>query len=64
MAFLLAIFTAAATYYFHDFWNMSGAARADNMIHALKNLSIIGALLVFVAMGSWRPAEPDALRDI
>jgi len=54
-AFILIVFTAAATYWFHDFWNMTGAARVDNMAHALKNLSLIGALLVFFVIGPWRP---------
>lgn len=51
----LILFTAAATYLFHDFWTMSGPDRAANMAHAMKNLSIMGALLVFFVMGSWRP---------
>lgn len=64
---LLIIFTIAATYYFHDFWNMSGAAANDNTIQAMKNLSIIGALLVFFVLGSWRPVamnteEAEAMR--
>lgn len=54
-AAVLAIFTVAATFYFHDFWNMAGAARESNMIHALKNLSILGGLLTYVVIGAWRP---------
>ena len=66
-AVVLILFTAAATYYFHDFWNMEGAARTENMISALKNLSLIGGLLVLFAIGSWRPVragpydEPERL---
>ena len=52
---LLIVFTLAATYYFHDFWNMAGPAATDNTIHAMKNLSLIGALMVFFVLGSWRP---------
>lgn len=52
---VLILFTAAATYYFHAFWGMEGAARTDNMIQALKNLSLIGGLLVLFVLGSWRP---------
>ena len=60
-AIVLILFTAAATYYFHPFWNMSGAERDANMINALKNLSLIGGLLVLFVLGSWRPvpAGPD-----
>ncbi|MES1155801.1 MAG: DoxX family protein [Pseudorhodoplanes sp.] len=64
-AFILILFTAAATFYFHDFWNMAGDARLDNLVHAQKNLSIIGALLVFFVLGPWRPAmgyeEPEVV---
>ncbi len=54
-AFALILLTVAATYYFHDFWNQAGPERLGNMAHALKNLSIVGGLLVFFALGSWRP---------
>lgn len=56
-ALLLIVFTAAATYWFHDFWNMAGAERANNMIHALKNLSLTGALLVLFVIGPWRQSQ-------
>ena len=54
-AVLLVLFTIAATWYFHPFWDMAGAERDANMIQALKNLSLIGGLLVIFAIGSWRP---------
>lgn len=54
---ILALFTLVATFYFHDFWNMAGAARDANMIHAMKNLSVTGGLLVLAVLGSWRPAR-------
>jgi putative oxidoreductase len=55
-AILLILFVAAATFYFHDFWNQAaGEARYDNLVHALKNLSIIGAL--FMIVGSSRGAR-------
>ena len=60
-AFVLAIFTLVATYYFHAFWNMSGVAVQETMIHALKNLSILGGLLTFVVLGSWRPAPSNQI---
>lgn len=55
-AVILIAFTIAATFYFHDFWNQTGEMRSNNTTHALKNLSIIGGLLVMFALGSWRPA--------
>lgn len=55
-AIALILFTVAATYFFHDFWNMTDPEHTANMIHAVKNVSIMGGLLVFFALGSWRPA--------
>lgn len=55
-ALVLAVFTVLATFYFHDFWNQVDPDRTANMIHAEKNLSIFAGLLVFFALGSWRPA--------
>lgn len=55
-AVLLILFTAAATWYFHPFWTMTDTKEyTDNMIQTLKNLSLIGGLLVIFAIGSWRP---------
>ena len=45
-AILLILFVAAATFYYHDFWNQTGPDARNNLIHALKNLSIIGALFM------------------
>src|ERR1700730_18924650 len=43
---LLILFVIAVTFYFHDFWNQTGADARKNIIHAMKNLSIIGALFL------------------
>jgi putative oxidoreductase len=50
-AILLIIFVAAATFYFHDFWNQSPPDNAKSLVDALKNLSIIGALFVIAGIG-------------
>jgi len=42
VALVLAIFTAAATYFFHDFWHMTDAA------------AVIGGMLMVWAMGPGR----------
>jgi putative oxidoreductase len=60
-AAVLALFTLVTTCYFHAFWNMSGDLMQTNMIHALKNLSIIGGLLIMVVLGSWRPLRPNEI---
>jgi putative oxidoreductase len=56
-AFLLVIFIVLGTLYFHDFWNQSGDAARTNMVQALKNLSLIGALLMLIGMGGRRRAN-------
>ncbi len=50
----LVAFTIAATYFFHNFWDMSGAAATMNRIHAMKNLAICGGLLMLAAAGPGR----------
>ena len=58
-AILLVFFVAAATFYFHDFWNQSPPENAKTLVEALKNLSIIGALFIIVGYGrAPRTAEP------
>jgi len=49
-AILLILFVAAATFYYHDFWNQTGADATNNLINALKNLSLIGALLMIAGL--------------
>jgi putative oxidoreductase len=49
-AIILILFVAAATFYYHDFWNQTGSDATGNMIHALKNLSIIGALFMIAGL--------------
>jgi uncharacterized membrane protein YphA (DoxX/SURF4 family) len=57
-AILLVFFIAAVTYYFHDFWNMAGAEKTTNIYAALKNLSLIGGLLIIAGYPS--PVLDDA----
>ncbi len=58
-AILLILFVVGATFYYHDFWNQTGAEARGNLVHALKNLSIIGALFMIVGSGpAARTQEP------
>jgi putative oxidoreductase len=57
-AILLILFVLCATFYFHDFWNQTGADARNNMIHALKNLSIVGALFIIAGIGRAATREP------
>ena len=51
-AILLLTFLVLASYYFHPFWKLEGQAQQEQMIHFMKNLSMMGAMLFIVANGS------------
>lgn len=52
-AVFLLVFLCAATYYFHDFWTISDPLQRQlQTIQFLKNLSIAGGLLSFLAFGA------------
>src|SRR6478672_2288044 len=59
-AVLLLTFLVLASYYFHPFWNLEGQAQQEQMIHFMKNLSMMGAMLFIVANGSG-PMSVDSL---
>jgi putative oxidoreductase len=63
-AILLIIFVIAATFYYHDFWNQTGADQKNNMIHALKNLSIVGALFIIAGIGRGPRANEPTYTDV
>jgi putative oxidoreductase len=63
-AILLIFFVAAATFYFHDFWNQSPPDSAKTLIDALKNLSIIGALFMIAGYGRTPRTVEHAYGDI
>ena len=44
-AMMLAAYLVPVTLLFHAFWNSTGPARQDQLVHFLKNASIIGGLL-------------------
>lgn len=48
----LAVFLIVATPLFHDFWNVSGEDRQNELNHFLKNVGLLGGALVLVAVGS------------
>lgn len=45
-AILLIFYVAAATFYLYDFWNKTPPDGSKALVDILKNLSIIGALLM------------------
>lgn len=50
-ALLLAIFLVTATLIFHDFWTLPEEAQQMQMIMFMKNLAILGGLLVVIGHG-------------
>ena len=55
----LALFTLFATFVFHNFWAMPADQAFVNQLMFMKNLSVIGGLLMVVAFGAG-PASIDA----
>jgi putative oxidoreductase len=52
-AALLLVFLVLATYFFHDFWTVSDPqAQQEQMIQFLKNLGLMGAMLLVIANGT------------
>jgi putative oxidoreductase len=51
-ALLLAIFLVPATLIFHNFWAVDAAQMTNQLNHFMKNLSIFGALVFVMGMGS------------
>jgi putative oxidoreductase len=61
---LLILFVAGATFYYHDFWNQTGPDARNNLVHALKNLSIIGALFMIAGYGRGARAVEATYGDV
>jgi len=50
-AFGLIVFTAVATYLGHQFWAVPAEQFFGQFVHFLKNMAIIGGLLVLASVG-------------
>jgi uncharacterized membrane protein YphA (DoxX/SURF4 family) len=64
MAIVLIIFTAVEIYYTHNFWDVAGPQREAVLVSAVLHASLIGGLLVFVALGASQPGEPVRRGDV
>ena len=53
-ALLLAVFTAVVTFFFHNFWAVPEAQKMMQQLQFMKNLGLIGGLLMVVAFGPGR----------
>lgn len=50
-SFLLLICMVPHVYFLHDFWNHQGESRMTEKLLFMKDVAIIGALLLLIAMG-------------
>ena len=60
---LLIIGIIVATFYMDDVISTSGNEWRDNMAHALKNVALLGALLMLFGRGSGRVVEEQPFHD-
>ncbi|KAF1042908.1 MAG: Inner membrane protein YphA [Herbaspirillum frisingense] len=60
VALVIALFTVGATLSAHNFWALDGAAMQAQLTHFLKNVSIIGALLLVSSIDP--EAQPEQRR--
>ena len=51
LALLFAAYTLATALIGHRYWSMTGVARADNVEHFFKNISIVGGFLLLYVAG-------------
>jgi putative oxidoreductase len=51
-AWIVFLYLIPTTLLFHNFWTMDGMNRIDNQIHLLKNVAIMGGLLILAANGA------------
>lgn len=61
-ALALIAFLIPTSFVFHDFWNLEGEARAAQMAHFFKNLSIMGGLIVLLGYGAGRVSVDQKLK--
>jgi len=50
-AWIVFLYLIPTTLFFHNFWTMDGMNRIDNQVHFLKNVAIMGGLLILAANG-------------
>jgi putative oxidoreductase len=53
-ALALALFTAVAAFFFHNYWALPEAQQMMQQLMFTKNLAIVGGLLAFAAFGPGR----------
>jgi putative oxidoreductase len=58
----LIAFLVVANLYFHDFWNLEGAAREAQMVQLMKDLCIAGGLLLIASSGAGQYSRDAMVR--
>ncbi|PNG52880.1 MULTISPECIES: DoxX family protein [unclassified Variovorax] len=53
-AVVLAVFTVAASFFFHNYWGMPADKAFVNQLMFFKNIAVAGGLLAFAAYGAGR----------
>jgi putative oxidoreductase len=53
-AFALVLFLIPTSLVFHDFWTFTGEEQMNQMQHFMKNVTIMGGLLMVMALGPGR----------
>jgi uncharacterized membrane protein YphA (DoxX/SURF4 family) len=65
MAIILILMTAVSIYYTNNFWTMFDGQREATLMQAILQISMIGGLLVFVALGAAQPgSEPERRQEV
>jgi putative oxidoreductase len=54
VAWFLVLFMIIATFGGHRFWELDGGARAGQLAHFMKNVAVIGGLMLLAAFGPGR----------
>lgn len=57
-AVLLILFLIPATILMHQFWFAEGGVRELQLVHFLKNLAILGGLILFALQDEEKPRNP------
>jgi putative oxidoreductase len=50
-AWVLFLYLIPVTFFMHNFWALQGAEQQNNMINFLKNVAIMGGLVILAATG-------------
>jgi putative oxidoreductase len=61
-SWIVFLYLIPTTFFFHNFWTMDGMNRIDNQVHFLKNVAVMGGLLILAANGTGG-ASVDATRS-